>query len=110
MFGCVAVYAGEKILLVLREKSEEDPDNGVWLATVREHHESLRQELPSLRSIQVFGSRGETGWQVLPATGAGFEEEAMHACSLILGGDERIGKVPKAKKPKRKPVPKRRQK
>jgi hypothetical protein len=93
MFGCIAVYVGEKIMLVLRDRGSADPDNGVWLATVPEHHESLKRELPSLRSITVFGS-GVTGWQVLPATSPDFEEAALRACEMILVGDPRVGKIP----------------
>jgi hypothetical protein len=102
MFGCVAVYVGEKIMLILRDKGGADPDSGVWVATVPEHHASLLRELPSLRSITVFGS-GVTGWQVLPATSPGFEDEALHACEMILVGDPRIGKIPGEK---RKTTPK----
>lgn len=107
MFGCTAVYVGEKIMMVLRDKGPQDPDNGVWLATIHEHHDSLRRELPSLRSITVLGS-GVTGWQVLPVTGAGFEEEALRACEMILVGDPRIGKIPGEKRkttPKAKATP-----
>jgi hypothetical protein len=69
----------------------------VWLATTLEHHASLGREFPSMRSIRVFG--GEvTGWQVLPADAADFEEAALHACELIVARDPRIGKVPKKKK------------
>ena len=102
MFGCTAVYVGEKIMMILRDKAGADPDNGVWIATIPEHHDSLRRELPSLRSITVFGS-GVTGWQVLPVTGAEFEEEALRACEMILVGDPRIGKIPGEK---RKTTPK----
>ena len=108
MFGCIAVYIGEKIMLVLRDKGSADPDNGVWLATTLDHHESLRRELPSLRSITVFGS-GVTGWQVLPVTSPEFEEEALRACEMILVGDPRIGKIPGEKRkttPKAKPAAK----
>ena len=41
MFGCLAIYAGRKIVLILRDKGGQGPDNGVWLATTIEHHESL---------------------------------------------------------------------
>jgi hypothetical protein len=93
MFGCLAVYVGEKIVLILREKPGQSLDNGVWLATTREHHESLRGEFPSMRSIQVLGKK-VTGWQVLPADAPDFEEAAMRACELIIARDPRIGKVP----------------
>jgi len=102
MFGCLAVYVGEKIVLVLRDKRDGSADNGVWLATVHDHHESLRAEFPTMRSIQVFGKK-VTGWQVLPADAPDFEEAALHACELIVARDPRIGKVP-ASKGKRKRV------
>ena len=103
MFGCLAVYVGEKIVLVLRDNTPADADNGVWLATTTEHHASLQREFPSMRSITVFG-KPVTGWQVLPATAADFEEAALHACDLVIARDPRIGKVPKKKnssRPKR---------
>ncbi|AUX43377.1 hypothetical protein SOCE26_048250 [Sorangium cellulosum] len=93
MFGCTAVYVEEKIVLILRDKPEPSPDNGVWLATTEEHHAALRPEFPSMRSIEVLGA-GVTGWQVLPADAPDFEEAALRACALIRAGDPRIGKVP----------------
>jgi hypothetical protein len=94
MFGCVAVYVEEKIVLILRDKPGAKADNGVWLATTAEHHESLRREFPQMRSIGVLGKQ-VTGWQVLPADAADFEEAALRACELVLRGDPRIGKIPK---------------
>lgn len=93
MFGCLAVYVEDKIVLILRDKREETADNGVWLATTEEYHESLRREFPNMRSIQVFGKE-VTGWQVLPADAPDFEEAALRACELIVARDARIGKVP----------------
>jgi hypothetical protein len=55
MFGCVAVYVADKIIFALRDKPESQSDNGVWLATTLEHHESLRRVFPSMRSIRVLG-------------------------------------------------------
>jgi hypothetical protein len=97
MFGCTAVYVGEKIVLVLRDKEDGREDNGVWLATTEEHHASLAAEFPSMRSIGVLGG-GTTGWQLLPSAAPDFEESAVRACELILSGDPRIGKVPKPRK------------
>jgi hypothetical protein len=99
MFGCLAVYiqdkdkhAQEKIVLILRDKPTETQDNGVWLATTKEHHQSLQREFPSLRSIKVLGKK-VTGWQVIPSDASGFEESAMRACELVQSRDPRIGKV-----------------
>jgi hypothetical protein len=109
MFGCLAIYVGDKIVLVLREKAGPSPDNGVWLATTIDHHESLRRDFPNMRSIEVLGNN-VTGWQVLPADAPDFEETAMRVCEMILAQDPRIGKVPKARRtssPKPKKVAKR---
>ncbi len=93
MFGSLAIYVRDKIVMVLRDRNN-DPDNGVWIATTEEHHRSLRREFPSMRSISILGG-AVTGWQVLPADADDFEEAALHACELVRKGDPRIGKVPK---------------
>jgi hypothetical protein len=98
MFGCLAIYAGDKIVLLLRNRPDKIGDNGVWLATTAEHHASLQDEFPNMRSIQLLGKQ-TTGWQVLPADAPDFEESALHACELVLKGDRRIGKVLKGKRP-----------
>ena len=97
LFGCVAVYVGEKIVLALRDKPTATADNGVWLATTLQHHDSLRAELPNIRSIGILG-KDVTGWQILPAEAADFETAALRACELVLKRDPRIGKIPKEKK------------
>ena len=96
MFGCLAVYVKDKIVLILRDKPTNTADNGVWLATTQEHHQSLRREFPNMRSIQVLG-KPVTGWQVLPVDAPDFESAALRACELVLAGDARIGKIPGAR-------------
>jgi hypothetical protein len=97
MFGCLAIYVGDKIVLILRERRDATADNGVWLATTVEHHDSLRRSFPNMRSIQVF-QKEVTDWQVLPVDAPDFEESALAACELILTKDPRIGKVPGARR------------
>jgi hypothetical protein len=97
MFGCLAIYVQDKIVLILRDKRDQTADNGVWLATTEEHHQSLRREFPNMRSIWVLGKK-VTGWQVLQADAQDFEETALRACELVLAGDPRIGKVPGARR------------
>ena len=99
MFGCHAIYAGPKIVLILRDRKEHLQDNGVWLATIMEHHDSLKEEFPSMRSIALFGS-GVSAWQNIPAEADDFESAVLKACDLILKGDYRIGKIPKPRKRK----------
>jgi hypothetical protein len=101
MFGCLAIYVKDKIVLILRDKAGATADNGVWLATTEEHHQSLRREFPHMRSIQVLGTN-VTGWQVLPVDAPDFEETALRACELVAAGDPRIGKVPGARRTKRR--------
>ncbi len=94
MFGCLAVYVEEQIVLILRDRQDSLEDNGVWLATTAEHHESLQRELPRMRSIRLFGKK-ITHWQVLPADAPDFETAALRSCELILARDPRIGRIPK---------------
>lgn len=99
MFGAHAVYVNEKIVLILRDKNDED--SGIWIATTSEHHKSLKKDFPIMRSIKIFGS-GETAWQVLPKDEDDFETSVNQICDFILKGDIRIGKTPKPKKKKAK--------
>ena len=101
MFGCLAVYVGDKIVLILRDRCDATADNGVWLATTVEHHDSLRRSFPNMRSIQVFRTK-VTGWQVLPVDAPDFEESALAACELIVARDPRIGKVPGARRARKR--------
>jgi hypothetical protein len=100
MFGCLADYAAEKIVLILRDRPTEKRDNGVWLATSPEHHESLRREFPDMRTIYLLGDK-ITNWQNLPVDAPDFEQSALRVCDLILARDPRIGKAPKRKRSSR---------
>ena len=101
MFVCLAVCVGDQIVLILREKLGGSTDDGVWLATTEQHHDSLRREFPNMRSIGVLGKE-VTHWQLLPADAPDFEEAALRACELIMARDPRIGKVPKSRAKKSK--------
>ena len=54
MFGCYAIYVGEKIMLVLRNRKDHQDANGIWIATSKEHHVSLKKDFPSLHSILII--------------------------------------------------------
>jgi hypothetical protein len=96
MFGCYAVYAGKKIVLILRKQKSHPSINGVWIATKKEHHESLKKIFPSMKSIHVLG-KGVTNWQVIQEKAEDFESSVLTACEMILKGDKRIGTIPKVK-------------
>jgi hypothetical protein len=102
MFGCHAVYVDDQIVLILRDKGAPACDDGVWIATGAAHHESLRSELPGMRSITVLANGGTTGWQVVPAEADDFEESVLRACAMIRARDPRIGKVPASRRKKAK--------
>lgn len=102
MFGAHAVYSGEKILFILREKDTYSDDNGVWICTLHEHHASLKKDFPSMRSIRMFESGGPTTWQNLPSQSDDFEASVLKLCRMVRARDERIGKVPKPRKKKTK--------
>jgi hypothetical protein len=97
MFGAYGVYIENKIVLILRDK--DDDDSGVWLATGVEHHDSLKKEFPKMRSIKIFETN-LSSWQVLHKDDEDFETKVNLACELILKGDTRIGRIPKPKKKK----------
>lgn len=102
MFGCHAIYHREKILLIVRKKSDHTDANGIWVATGKEHHQSLRKKFPSMKSVYTLSDgKNETGWQMIHEDADDFEESVTKICELILKGDERIGKIPKSKSRKR---------
>lgn len=97
MFGAHAVYVGEKLVFILRDKN--DSDSGVWISTEIKDHDSLRKDFPNMHSIYIFETP-VTAWQVLDKEDDDFEKNVNHLCDLILKGDSRIGKIPKPKKKK----------
>jgi hypothetical protein len=106
MFGCHAIYVGEKIVLMLRNKESHRNDNGVWVAVRPEDLESLKKVFPSLRPVRLLGERA-TAWQNIPMESDDFEESVLTVCDLINRQDPRIGKVPKSRKAKRNAAKKR---
>jgi hypothetical protein len=99
MFGCHAIYIGDTIMMMLRRKQQHADDNGIWIATTAMHHDSLKKDFPSLRTIELIGPK--SGWLLLPEDSGDFEESALRLSALILRRDTRIGKIPKAKKIKK---------
>lgn len=105
MFGCFAVYVGEKIMLVLRNRQNHAEANGVWIATKKEYHASLKKDFPFMRSVYILSEgKAETEWQMLPLDADDFESSVIKACEFILRNDERIGRIPKPKKKRKSKV------
>lgn len=104
MFGCHGIYSGKNILMIVRKKEDHTDSNGIWIATTKEHHESLKKILP-LQSVAILNNgKKETDWQMIHEDNIGFEESAIRLCSLITQEDTRIGKIPKKKKSKNRPA------
>ena len=100
MFSGFAVYVGNRLLLMLRDHAKYPQDNGLWLVLsegVDPADASLRQDLPSIRSIQMLGNKiGH--WLLIPGDSADFEIAALHACDLILRRDPRFGRIPQSRR------------
>lgn len=103
MFGCHAIYANEKILLIARKKDTHADANGIWIATERKYHDSLKKDIPFIKSIYILSNgKNETDWQMIHEDEDDFETAAIKLCEMVLKGDERIGKVPKARRKTKK--------
>lgn len=97
MFGGLAVYVGEKLVLFLYDREKWPDFKGVSLATTPEHYSSLAQEFSSKRYAEPQ-KIGKHPWLLIPASAPDFEEQVLKACEMILNGDPRIGRAPEAKK------------
>jgi hypothetical protein len=92
MFGFFALYVDDKIILVLRQRKDQPGKNGVWIGTYHQHIQSLKTDMPSLRSIDAESDKvGE--WQMIPVDADDFEYCVIKACELIKNGDHRIGRI-----------------
>jgi hypothetical protein len=99
MFGCHAFYSGGKILVIVRKKEDHTDANGIWIATDKIHHASLKKQLPSIHSVYILSDgKGETNWQMIHEDDDNFEEASAKLCRMIVKGDERIGRIPNGKK------------
>src|ERR1700722_2447052 len=100
MFSGFAVYAGDLLVLMLRDHVKSPRDNGVWLVLSEgtgPADATIRREFPSLRRIELLGDKiGH--WLLIPSDGQNFEKEALHACDLLLRRDARFGRVPQSRR------------
>ena len=99
MFSGFAVYVGDKIVVMLRDRPKYPQDNGVWLVfseTANLDDPNVLRDFPSLRPIDLLG--GKIGhWLLIPADSSTFESEALHACDLLIKHDARFGRIPKSR-------------
>lgn len=98
MFGNVAIYYGEKIILATRQKEENTADNGIWVGSKLEHHKELRKLIPELRNLEAYKIKS---WLLLHEDESNFEERAQGLVDLIKSKSILIGNIPKPKKKKK---------
>jgi hypothetical protein len=100
MFSGFAVYAGDRLILMLRDHAKFPKDNGLWLVLaegIDPADRSLRRDFASIRSIGMLGNKiGH--WLLIPSDSADFEAIALYACELILRHDPRLGRVPQSRR------------
>lgn len=88
MFGNYAVYGNNKILLATRHNTKRPIDNGIWIGTSQEYHESLLNQFKSIRHLKLYNIKK---WLLLPEEAEDFEEVGFEICALIKSSDPRIG-------------------
>lgn len=93
MFGMHYIYWGKRILMILRKSKKEPEWNGIWIATSRAHHETLKTIIPELGAFFLDESDRHSNWLLLKDDAEDFEGAAIKICELIARGDPRIGKV-----------------
>lgn len=97
MFGNVAIYCGDKIVLATRQKEENPVDNGIWVGTKTKHHQALKTLIPELRHLETYKIKT---WLLLHEDEPNFEECAQQIAQLIKDNSDLIGNIPKPRKKK----------
>ena len=98
MFGCFAVYAGKKLVFILRDRKSNPGLNGVWVASTNEGLKSLAETLAVVDLDARLVERKSKGssWLLIPKDGLEFEEAVIQACEMVSRDDPRIGKITKS--------------
>lgn len=96
VFGFTYVYIGDRLVLSLRNSIKGPQFNGVWVYTQAEQVPELKREFPELPR-RCFWKSGKNGWVIIASNLEQFEEYSFKACSLILQGDRRIGRLSRRK-------------
>ncbi len=89
------IYLGKRIMLILRKSGNQPEWNGIWAATSKEYHESLKNNIPELGAFFLNGDERHGHWLLIQDDAEDFEGAAIKICEMIAHGDARIGKVPK---------------
>jgi hypothetical protein len=94
--GMFYIYYDKKIVLIARQTTANPQHNGLWIATGRDHHASLKDEILAITDF-VFdeGKAIDSAWLLLNDQHDDFETAAIAVCELISRRDKRIGRVTK---------------
>ena len=90
--GMFYIYSNGKNVLIFRKTGKSPQHNGIWISTKREHHASLKTDIPAITDF-IFDHSTETDWLLLSDDHEDFESAAIQLCELVAGKDQRIGKV-----------------
>ena len=97
MFGVDAFYYEDKIMFALFQKEEHPNDNGIWIATKKQHHQKLKHKFSSIKHIEYLSIKN---WLMLPESSEHFESEVHKLQQLIRDCSELVGNIPAPKKRK----------
>jgi hypothetical protein len=100
LFSGQAVYANDRLLVMVRDNVKSPEDNGLWLVLaegIDPADPTLRRDFPSIRTIKLLRST-INHWLLIPSDAPDFESSALHACDLILRHDPRIGRIPHSRR------------
>ena len=90
--GMFYIYFEGKIVLIFRKVGKNPQYNGIWIATRREDHASLKTDLPSVTDFDFGDEVFEPNWLQLQDGHDDFEDAAIALCELVSRSDKRIGK------------------
>jgi hypothetical protein len=95
--GMFYIYFEGKIVLIFRKVGKNPQHNGIWIATRREDHTSIKAQIPAVTDFEFGDEVFEPNWLQLKDDQEDFEEAAITLCELVSRRDKRIGKTtPKA--------------
>jgi hypothetical protein len=97
LFGSTAVYLGERVFFILRQKG--DSDDGVWVAFDEDREADALAALPNMTRITRLPN--VRCWRKLAASRPSFEDDVLEACRLAGAADGPLGKIPVRQKARR---------
>jgi len=85
--GMYYIYCDGKNVLIFRKTGKSPQHNGIWISTKREHHASLKADIPAITDF-TFDHATETDWLLLSDAHEDFEFAAIQLCELVAGKDQ----------------------